>query len=171
MKWKIRKLSVLSQGTYQLSFETDEDTLLTVLCSVTEVAGKQNILFDTKGKQNLTFDSAPLRKAILSFNNARMVEYQTSAHQSRNLPAWFDPTPLILCEIEAVGEFDYELRFAEPNGDIKTIIERVVPMSCGDSAFLGINIIGEQEIRERIYSSDINALTVDFHQFNHSQTF
>lgn len=170
---KIRKLSVSVDGEYEVRFDLDEGKSTFVRCRVTDEAGERKVVCgietaSPREEEDCLQHSDAFRKALLSFDHAVTARYPAPARPVRHAPPGFDPTPLRLREIEAVGESEYELRLVEPDGSWRTITERVIRMSRGDADLLGVETVDGQAAKERTYPQDIQALTVNLHRAIHS---
>lgn len=162
MKLQARKMLAVGEGEYEILFDTGVGSLL-VRCRILDTSGKLQVRFDKTIAEAATVDSAEMQRAVFSFHHARTAQYNPPKRPVRNIPPWFNPTPLKLSEIEAISDLEYELRFTEPDGEVKTMSGRVISLNRGDSSFLGVDVIGHQELTARIYPRDVNAAILDFH--------
>jgi hypothetical protein len=167
MKLHARKLCAVGNGEYEILIDTIEGTIRT-RCRVVDTMGKPEVRFDVMTNENATVDSADLLRAVLSFHHARTATYDPPQPTVREVPPWFDPTPLKLTEIEAINDVEYKLSFTEPDGKVKTISERVITLTRDESSFLGVDVIGDPQLTARIYPRDVNAATIAFHIAAHS---
>lgn len=167
MNLLIKKLVAINGCQYKLVL-VQENGVETNICYQVEKAGGLYVQLDSAASEEQRINNPSITQAVLSFHRARTAKYAPPKIPVKNVPPWFDPTPLVLEQIEAVNDAEYMLNFLEPDGKVHKTIYSVIQLTNEGSSFLGVNTNGDPKITARIYPKDISAAIVDFHLARYS---